>query len=83
MGINVVLRGIITLFLIGIVFLGLMPTVNELATDPDRWGETTDSRAVFLRDNAMNIYYISGIIGMFATVVWTMNAAASKGSGYR
>lgn len=79
MGINTVLRGIITIFLIGFVWLGMMPTMNGLATDDGMWGDVTDSRSIFLKDNALNLYYIAGLIALFSTVVWMLNASSSKG----
>lgn len=80
MGINVTGKGLITLFLIGIVYLGLMPTVSNLAEDPSLWTGVTDSRALFLRDNAMLIFYVSGLIAFFATIIWMFQASASKGA---
>ena len=68
------------LFLIGFIFLGMMPTVFNLATDEGIWDEVQDSRAIFLRDNALNIFYISGIMSMFATIIWMFNASQSKGA---
>ena len=80
MGINVTLRGMIAIFLIGFVWLGLMPTMNQLVTDPNLWGDVTDSRAIFLKDNAVNLYYIGGLIALFASIVWMLNSASAKGS---
>lgn len=80
MGINVIMRGIITIFMIGIIFLGLMPTVYNLSVDESMWGDVQDSRALFLRDNAMLIFYISGLIGFFATIAWMFNASSSRGA---
>ena len=80
MGINIITRGIVTLFLIGVIFLGLMPTVHDLATNDQLWENVTDSRAVFLRDNAMTVYYISGIFSLFTTIVWMLNASQSRGA---
>lgn len=79
MGMNTTLRGIIALFLIGFVWLGLMPTMDGLAKDPNMWGDVTDSRAIFLRDNSVNLYYIGGLIALFATIVWMWNSASAKG----
>lgn len=82
MGINVVVRGMTALFMIGIVFFGLMPTVYKLTVDPQLWDGITDSRAVFLKDNALNIFYISGFIFMFGIIIWMFNGASNKGSVY-
>lgn len=79
MGINTTLRGIITVFLIGFVWLGMMPTMNSLVTDDGMWGDVTDSRAIFLKENSMNLYYIGGLIALFSTIVWMLNSASSKG----
>ena len=80
MGINIITRGIVTLFLFGVIFLGLMPKVHDLATNDQLWDGVTDSRAVFLRDDAMTVFYISGIFSMFTTIVWMLNASQSKGA---
>lgn len=80
MGINTILRGIITIFLIGVIFLGIMPTVYNLSVDEGMWGTVQDSRALFLRDNAMLIFYVSGLIGFFATLVWMFSASSSRGA---
>lgn len=80
MGVNVIGKGIITLFLIGIVYLGMMPTVSTLAEDENLWYGVTDSRALFLRDNAMLIFYVSGVIAFFTTIIWMFNASTSKGA---
>lgn len=80
MGVNTIGKGIITLFLIGIVYLGMMPTVSNLAEDDQLWGNVTDSRALFVRDNAMIIYYVSGLIGFFTTIIWMFNASTAKGA---
>ena len=80
MGINTIARGIITIFMIGIIFLGIMPTVYNLSVDDGMWGDVQDSRALFLRDNAMLIFYVSGLLGFFATIVWMFNASSSRGA---
>ena len=80
MGVNTIGKGLITIFLIGIVYLGIMPTVSNLAEDESLWTGVTDSRALFLRDNAMLIFYVSGLIAFFATIIWMFNASTSKGA---
>lgn len=80
MGVNTIGKGIITIFLIGIVYLGIMPTVSNLAEDETLWTGVTDSRAIFLRDNAMMIFYVSGLIAFFATIIWMFNASTARGA---
>ena len=80
MGVNTIGKGILTIFLIGIIYLGFMPTMSNLAEDPAMWEGVTDSRALFLRDNAMLIFYVSGLLAFFATIVWILNASTSKGA---
>ena len=79
MGINTITRGIVTLFLIGLIFLALMPYVYNLSVDEGLWGNVTDSRALFLRDNAMLIFYVSGLLGFITTIIWMFNASSNKG----
>ncbi|MFB5597697.1 MAG: hypothetical protein ACE5RJ_01595 [Nitrosopumilaceae archaeon] len=80
MGINTITRGMITIFLIGIVYLAMMPTVSNLAEDPVLWEDVTDSRALFLRDNAMLLFYIGGVMGLVFAIVWMLQASSSKGA---
>jgi hypothetical protein len=82
MGINVIVRGMTSLFLIGIIFFGLMPTIYKLNVDPNLWDGITDSRAIFLKDNALNIFYISGLVFMFGIIIWMFNGASAKGSTF-
>ena len=80
MGINTIGKGIITIMLIGVVYLGMMPTMSNLAEDENLWTGVIDSRALFLKDNAMLIFYVSGLIAFFATIIWMFNASSSKGA---
>lgn len=58
----------------------MMPTVSNLAENEELWYGVTDSRALFLRDNAMLIFYVSGIIGLFTAIIWMFNASSAKGA---
>lgn len=80
MGINVTLRGMIAIFMIGFVWLGLMPTIDQLVKDPNLWGDVVDSRMIFLKENAVNLYLIAGLIALFASIVWMLNSASAKGA---
>jgi len=80
MGINTITKGIIALFLIGIIYLGIMPTVSNLADDPSLWIGVVDSRALFLKDNAMLIFYVSGLLAFFSIIIWMFNASSAKGA---
>lgn len=80
MGINTITKGIIALFLIGVIYLGIMPTMSNLAEDPNLWVGVVDSRALFLKDNAMLIFYVSGFISFFSVIIWMFNASSSRGA---
>jgi len=80
MGINTITKGIIALFLIGIIYLGIMPTVSNLAEDPSLWIGVVDSRALFLKDNALLIFYVSGFLAFFSIIIWMFNASSAKGA---
>lgn len=77
---QVILKGIIALFLIGFLVLSFSPIISQLAEDEGMWGGVTDSRAVFLRDNAVTLFYVAGMIGFITTVMWMFNASQSKGA---
>ncbi len=62
-GVTTIGKGLITIFLICIVYLGIMPTVSNLAEDESLWTGVTDSRALFLRDNAMLIFCLKNLCG--------------------
>jgi len=80
MGINTITKGIIALMLIGVVYLGTMPTISNLAEDPSLWIGVVDSRALFLKDNAMIIFYVSGFISFFSVIIWMFNASSARGA---
>ena len=80
MGVNVIGKGIITLFLIGIIYLAFMPHVVELTQDESLWADVSDSRALALRDNALLLYYVAGLLAFVTLVIWMFNASSSKGS---
>ncbi len=81
MGINVIVKGIISLFIIGIIYLSMTSTVENLANDPSLFDGEISPATMFLRDNVMMIYYMSGIFTFFVIIVWIFNA--SSGSGAR
>ncbi len=80
MGINVIVKGIIALFLIGIIYLGVMPTVTNLADDPSLFDGEVSSNTLFLKDNALTIFYVSGLLAFFSIIVWMFNASSSSGA---
>ena len=80
MGISTITKGVIALFLIGIIYLGIMPTVSNLAEDPTLWVGVVDSRALFLKDNAMLIFYVSGLLAFFSIIIWIFNASSARGA---
>lgn len=80
MGVNVILRGMIAIFAIGIVFLSLTPYIDDLATNSSLWGDVIDERAIFLRDNALTLFYVIGLIAFFTVIIWMFNASSRKGA---
>ena len=80
MGVNVIGRGLVVMFLVGIVYLAFMPHIATLTTDESLWADVADSRAIALRDNALLLYYIAGILSFVVIVVWMFNASSSKGA---
>ncbi len=80
MGINTITKGIIALFLVGIIYLGMMPVVSNLAEDPNLWIDVVDSRALFLKDNAMLIFYASGLLSFFIIIIWMFQASTARGA---
>ena len=80
MGVNVIGRGLVVMFLVGIVYLAFMPHIAELTTNEALWVEVADSRAIALRDNALLLYYVAGILAFVVVVVWMFNASSSKGA---
>ena len=80
MGINTITKGIIALFLIGVIYLGIMPTISNLAEDPSLWVGVVDSRALFLKDNALLIFYVSGLLAFFSIITWMFNASSARGA---
>lgn len=79
MGVNTLTRGILAIFLGGIVYFGMMPTINDLINDEQLWTNVIDSKALALREYAFFLYLIAGLIYFFVIVVWMLNASSSKG----
>jgi len=77
---QVIIKGIVTLFLIGFIVLGFAPTISQLSEDEGMWGTVTDSRAIFLKDNAVTLFYVAGLIGFITVVVWMWNGSQTKGA---
>jgi len=80
MGINSIVKGVIALFLIGIIYMGVMPTVTNLADDPSLFGDDVSSNTLFLKDNALTIFYVSGLLAFLSIIVWMFNASSSSGA---
>ena len=75
-----ILKGIIALFLIAFVILAFSPVIDNLANNPAMWGGVGDSRALFLRDNAVTLFYAAGLMAFIMIIVWMWTAAQSKGA---
>ena len=77
---QVIIRGILALFLIGFLVLAFAPSIDSLASNETLWGEVGDSRALALRDNAVTLFYVAGLISFVMIIVWMWNAAQSRGA---
>ena len=77
---QVVIRGVLAMLLIGVMILAFAPTIDSLASDPNLWGTVGDSRSLLLRDNAVTLFYVAGLIAYVVIIVWMWNAAQSRGA---
>ena len=80
MGINSIIKGVIALFLIGIIFLSITPFIINLADDPTLFSGEINEQTLFLKDNALMIWYIAGIFSFFSIIIWMFNASSSSGA---
>lgn len=80
MGISTIVKGIIALFLIGIIYLSITPTIVDLANDPTMFSGEMDPNTLFLKDNALLIFYTSGILSFFVIIIWMFNASSASGA---
>ncbi|MBL7014798.1 MAG: hypothetical protein ISR79_00360 [Nitrosopumilus sp.] len=80
MGINTITKGIIALFIIGIIYLSMTSTIVNLADDPTLFGGEMNEGTLFLRDNVLMIYYMSGIFTFFVIIVWMFSASSASGA---
>jgi len=80
MGINTITKGVIALFVIGIIYLSMTSTIVTLADDPTLFGEDLNPSTLFLRDNVLMIYYSSGIFAFFVIIVWMFSASSARGA---
>lgn len=80
MGINTIVKGIIALFLIGIIYLSITPLVVDLANDPMLFSGEISPETLFLKDNALLIFYTSGLLTFFVIIVWMFTASSSSGA---
>ena len=77
---QVILRGMVALFLVGFIILAFAPTIDSLVSDQNLWGEVGDPRAILLRDNAVTLFYVAGLIAFVVIIVWMWNASQSRGA---
>ena len=85
MGINIISRSMISMFLIGIIYLAFMPYIHMVTQDDFILTDMElDPRGQFIVDNAYLIYQASGIIFIVGCIVWMFNASDRKSvsSGY-
>ncbi len=79
MGINVIVKGLIAMFLIGLIYLSLTSTIVNLANDPTLFGGELNDGTMFLKDNVLLIYYTAGLISFFSIIIWMFNASSASG----
>lgn len=80
MGINTIVKGIIALFLIGIIYLSITPLVVDLANDPVLFSDEMDPNTLLLKENALLIFYTSGLLTFFVIIIWMFNASSASGA---
>lgn len=80
MGINSIVKGIIALFLIGIIFLSVTPFIINLADDPTLFSGEINEQTLFLKNNVLIIWYVAGIFSFFTIILWMFNASSSSGA---
>ncbi len=80
MGINSIVKGVIALFIIGIIYLSMTSTIVNLSEDPTLFGDEVNANTMFLRENVMMIYYMSGVFTFFVIIVWMFSASSSSGA---
>ena len=77
---QVVIRGMVAMFLVGFIILAFAPAIDSLVSDKQLWGEVGDPRAIILRDNAVTLFYVSGLIAFVVILSWMWNASQSRGA---
>ena len=64
----------------GFIILAFAPAIDSLVSDKQLWGEVGDPRAIILRDNAVTLFYVSGLIAFVVILSWMWNASQSRGA---
>ena len=77
---QVIVKGVIALFIVGIIVVSFSPVIDNLANDSGLWGNVTDGRALFIRDNTVTIFYVISFITFIMIIIWMWNAAQAKGA---
>lgn len=77
---SIIGKGLIALFIIGIIYLSLTPVVSNLAEDESLWSNATDPASLFLRDNTLMVFYFSGVAVFFIIIIWMFSAVTSRGA---
>ena len=79
MGINIITRSMVTMFVIGIIYITFMPVIYLVSQQGFILsGVTLDPRGQYIVDNAYTIYQASGIIYIAGCIVWMFNASDRK-----
>ena len=78
MGVNTIIRGVLSIFFIGLIWLSMMPEMYKITHNDAMWSEVEDPRALGVRDMSWNMYLGAGVIAMFSTFVWMINASTRK-----
>jgi hypothetical protein len=80
MGINTIVKGMITLFVIGIIYLSMTSTIVNLADDPTMFSGEISPPTLFLRSTALLIYYSSCLLTFFVIIIWMITASSTIGT---
>lgn len=80
MSASIIGKGLIALFLIGVIYLSMIPVVSNLAEDETLFNNVSDPNILFLRDNTLTIFYASGFLVFIVIIIWMFNAVTARGA---
>lgn len=81
MAVNTVLRGIISIFAIGIAMIAFMPAVYDLYYNQDLW-ENAPPEALQVRDNVYATFLALPLFMIGAVFLWSYISTSRKDYGY-